>query len=111
MLHGPAPIRELSWVGVLPSSVCVGDVNAWPYSVGILVKCVTSLGTLHWPAAGADLEVGGVCYVELLILYEPGLVRGLFSQRLSLVIESLVDQFQCRLFLWVQALIFGVLVE
>ena len=27
------------------------------------------LGTLHWPAGGLDLAVGGLSYVELLILY------------------------------------------
>ena len=25
---------------------------------------------MHWPAAGADLGVGGVSFVEMLILYE-----------------------------------------
>ena len=28
------------------------------------------LGSLHWPAGGLDLGVGGVSYVELFILYE-----------------------------------------
>ena len=28
------------------------------------------LGSLHWPAGGLDLGLGGVSYVELLILYE-----------------------------------------
>ena len=28
------------------------------------------LGTLHWPAGCVDLGVGGISYVELLILYE-----------------------------------------
>ena len=28
------------------------------------------LGTLHWPAGGLDLGVGGISYVELLILDE-----------------------------------------
>ena len=28
------------------------------------------LGSLHWPARGADLGVGGISYVELLILYD-----------------------------------------
>ena len=39
--------------------------------VGILVKLVAFLGSsLHWSAAGADLGVGGVSFVELLILFE-----------------------------------------
>ena len=28
------------------------------------------LGSLHWPAGGLDLGVGGISYVELLILYD-----------------------------------------
>ena len=35
-----------------------------------LVKWVSFLASLHWPAGGPDLGVGGVSYVELLILYE-----------------------------------------
>ena len=35
-----------------------------------LGSVVTFLGTLHWPAGGFDLVVGGISYVELLILYE-----------------------------------------
>ena len=27
-------------------------------------------GGLHWPTSGMDLGVGGICYLELLILYE-----------------------------------------
>ena len=27
-------------------------------------------GALHWSASGADLGVGGACYVEILILYD-----------------------------------------
>ena len=37
---------------------------------GLLVKWVTFLVSLHWPAGGLDLGVGGISYVELLILYE-----------------------------------------
>ena len=36
-----------------------------------MVKWVSFLGSLHWPAGGLDLGVGGVPNVELLILYEP----------------------------------------
>ena len=50
--------------------VCAEDVCGWPYSVGILVKLVAFPGTLHWPAAGADLGLGGVSCVELFIVYE-----------------------------------------
>ena len=39
------------WVTLPSTAVAIGDVGAWPYSVGLLVKWVTLLGTLHWPAA------------------------------------------------------------
>ena len=52
--------------------------------------------------------MGGVSYVELLILYELWAGERLELRRLFLGTASLVAQFQCRLFLLVQALIFGV---
>ena len=42
----------------------------WPYTRGLLVKWVSFLGSLHWPVGRMDLDVGGISYVELLILYE-----------------------------------------
>ena len=45
-------------------------LRTWPYSVGILVKWVAFLSSLYCPAARADLGVGGVSFVEMLILYE-----------------------------------------
>ena len=43
------------------------DVGAWPYSVGLQVKWIAFLGTLHWLADRADLGVGGVSYVEMRV--------------------------------------------
>ena len=63
-------VRDPGWVSVPPVIVTSEDVCLWPYSVDILVKLVTFLGSLHWPSAGADLCPGGISYVELLILYE-----------------------------------------
>ena len=68
------------------------------------------LGSLHWLVGGLDLGVGGISYVELLILYE---LRA--GERLSLekAHHRYLDQgvqFQCRLFRLVQALILGALV-
>ena len=40
------------------------------YTPGLLVKWVLFLGSLHWLVGGLDLGVGGISYVELLILYE-----------------------------------------
>ena len=53
-----------------PAVIAAEDVGAWSYSVGILVKLFIFLGTLHRPATGADLGVGGVSHFQLLLLYE-----------------------------------------
>ena len=57
-------------VGVAATPDTCRDIEVWPYSVGLLVKWVAFLGTLHWPEVECNLGVGGVSYVELLILYE-----------------------------------------
>ena len=69
-LLGPPGIWNSEWVMVPPSAICAEDVAHWPYTPGLLVKWVSFLGSLHWPAGGLDLGVGGVSYVELPILYE-----------------------------------------
>ena len=52
------------------SGVTPEDVDVWPYSVSLLVKMLAFLGTLHWPAGSVEFGVGGISFVELLILYE-----------------------------------------
>ena len=69
-LPGPPGIWDSEWVPVPASVICADDIAHWPYTPGLLVKWVAFLGTLHWPARGVDLGVGGISYVELLILYE-----------------------------------------
>ena len=54
-LPGQPDIWVSEWIALLAAPVAAQDVEAWPYSVGILVKWVSFLGSLHWPAAGADL--------------------------------------------------------
>ena len=123
-LPGLAPIWDSGWVGFLLSAVDAEDVCSWPYFVGILVKLVAFSGSLPWPTAGADLGGRRVKHVELLISFERGsllskalfcmsfgLVRGSSMKKLSHGIVDLDAQFQCRLFLLVQTLIFGVLVD
>ena len=68
MLLGPASIWDSGWLGVLPASVTADDVCLWPYSVGVLVKLVAFLGTLHWRASGADVGVGAISHVFLLTM-------------------------------------------
>ena len=86
LLPAPAPIWDSEWVGVLPTSFTADDVYHWPY------------------ASGADLGVGGGSCVELLILYELWAGERLVLEKAVLAIDGQVAQFQCRLFLLVQAL-------
>ena len=67
---GPAGLwrhGSISWPCIEVRDV---DVGSWPYSVGLLVKLCSFLSSLHWPSTVDDLGVGGVSFVELLILYE-----------------------------------------
>ena len=67
-LPGPPAIWESEWYSVPASAMSADDIAHWPYTTGLLVKWVAFLGALHWPAGGLDLGVGGVSFVELLIL-------------------------------------------
>ena len=67
-LPGPPGIWDSEWVHV--PAICAEDIAHWPYIPGLLVKWVSFSGGLHWSAGGLDLGVGGISYVELLILYE-----------------------------------------
>ena len=69
-IRGPLGIWDGEWVTLAAAPFTADDVGTWPYSVRILVKWVAFLGSLHWPAAGADLGIGGVSFVEMLILYK-----------------------------------------
>ena len=69
-LPGPVGIWDGNCVSFGVSGITAEDVKVWPYSVSLLVKMSAFLGTLHWPADAVDLGVGGVSFVELLILYE-----------------------------------------
>ena len=70
-LPGPADLWVGAWVGVVVATpITCRDNQVWPYSVSLLVKWVAFLDTLHWLEVECNLGVGGVSYVELLILYE-----------------------------------------
>ena len=60
LLPGPPGIWGSEWVHVPVSAICAEDIALWPYTPGILVKWVSFLGSLHWPAGGLDLGVDGV---------------------------------------------------
>ena len=61
---------EKQWSCVPQAVAGVDDVAVSPYSVGKHVKVESFLGSLHWPFEPRDLGVGGVSYLELLVLHE-----------------------------------------
>ena len=61
---------DSEWDCVPAPAISADDIAHWSFSTGLLVKWIAFLGTLHWPAGVLDLGVGGISYVELLILYE-----------------------------------------
>ena len=65
LLPGPRHLWDSGWVRVPPVAVTAEDVRLWPYSVDILVKLVSSLGSLHWPSASADQGPGGISFVDV----------------------------------------------
>ena len=70
MLPGPPALWLGEWVAGPSVALDADDVAQWPFILGLLVKWVSFLGSLHWPVHGGDLGVGGISYVELLVLYE-----------------------------------------
>ena len=70
LLPGPPAIWLGEWVAGPSVTVGADDVAQWPYTPGLLVKWVSFLSSLHWPSSGFDLGVGGISFVELLMLYE-----------------------------------------
>ena len=65
---------------------------------GILIKWVSFLGGLHWPAGDLDLWVGGISCVELLVLYELWAGEKLSLGKAHPRYLRQGVQFQCRLF-------------
>ena len=111
LLPGPLHIWDSGWVRVLPVAISAEDVCLWQYSVYVLIKVVTFLGSLHCPSAGNDLVLVVFPMLSFLFFMSFGLVRGFSFRRLFLLVGGLIAQCQCRLFLLVQALIFGNLVS
>ena len=69
-LPGSVSLRASDWYRLPVARIGDHDVSSWPFSVGLLLKIVHFLGSLHWPRGADDLGVGGVSYLELLVLYE-----------------------------------------
>ena len=68
--RGPVSLWTSDWYQLLVACIGEGDIALWPFSVCLLLKIVHFLGSLHWPRGVDDLGVGGVSYLELLIIYE-----------------------------------------
>ena len=69
-LPGPPGTWHSEWFQVPAAAICAEDIALSPYTPGLLVKWVSFLNSLHWPEGDLDLGVGGISFVELLILYE-----------------------------------------
>ena len=69
-LLGPAFLWTSAWDRMPVASITAADVGAWPFSVGLLVKFTHFPGSPHCPRDVGDLGVGGVSFLELLILFE-----------------------------------------
>ena len=105
-LPGPPGLWDSDWVNISASAISAADIALWPYTPGLLVKWVSFPASLHWPAGGSDLGVGGISYLELLILYELWAGERLSLEKAhSSLPQAQGVQFQCRLFRLVQALI------
>ena len=69
-LPGPPGFRNSSWIQIDAGHIIGADISTWPFSVGILVRFTSFLGTLHWPVGSFDLGHFGILFLELLILFE-----------------------------------------
>ena len=60
-LPGPPDLWVGSWISVAVTPISCRDIEIWPYYVGMLVKWVAFLSSLHWPADECNL--GGWCFL------------------------------------------------
>ena len=100
MLPGPSATWDSEWVNVPASAFSADDVAHWPYTIGLLFEWVAFLGTLHWPAGGSDLGVGGISYVELLILYELWAGEVVFGEGSSSLSSTGASNFSVGCSIW-----------
>ena len=82
-LPGPPGFLNNSWVQVHAGHITGSDIAAWPYSVGILVRFTSFLGTLHWPSGSVDLGHLGISFLELLILFEQWAGHRLLGEKVT----------------------------
>ena len=68
-LPGPPDFLNNSWVLVYSGCITDADISAWPYSVGILIRFTSFLGTLHWPSGSVDMGHFGVSFFGASYLF------------------------------------------
>ena len=82
-LPGPPGFLNNNWVQVDAGHITSADISVWPYSVGIVVRFTSFLGTLHWPSGAVDLGHFGISFLELLILFEQWAGHRLLSEKVT----------------------------
>ena len=82
-LPGPLGFLGGPWIQVDAGHISGVDIAAWPYSVGILIRFTSFLGTLHWPSDSVDMGHFGVSFLELLILFEQWAGHRLLSEKVT----------------------------
>ena len=82
-LPGPPGFLNNNSVQVDSGHITSANISAWPYSVGILVRFTSFLGTLHWPSGSVDLGHFGISFLELLILFEQWAGYRLLSEKVT----------------------------
>ena len=82
-LPDPPEFLNSSWIQVDAGHITSADISAWPYSVGILVRFTSFLGTLHWPSGSVDWGHFGISFLELLIIFEQWAGHRLLSEKVT----------------------------
>ena len=82
-LPGPPGFLNSSCVQVDAGHITGADISTWPYSVGLLFRFTSFLGTLHWPSGSVDLGHLGISFLELLILFEQWAGHPLLGEKVT----------------------------
>ena len=82
-LPDPPGFLYSSWVQNSAGRITGADIAAWPYSVGILIRFISFLHTLHWPSGSVDFGHFGIPFLELLILFEQWAGHRLLSEKVT----------------------------
>ena len=80
---GPPGFLNNNWVQVHAGPITGADISVCPYSVGILVRFTSFLGTLHWLSGFVDLGHFGISFLELLILFEQWAGHRLLNEKVT----------------------------